>query len=307
MKNYQQGWAKVLKGIQRVIAATVLFIGAAGVAQAGDGTGEVAREIAPGVYSFAPSGSHYFSMFVVTDDGVAVFETVNSKHSTEMLEVIRGITDKPVKYAFHTHNHWDHASGGGVWQKAGAQTVMHKLAADWLLVNPGKDTARPNIVWGGKRRDIKLGNLTIEHHYLGLNHGLGTTVFVIPELRVAYIGDLVTPNRVMFSIVPDFNIKEWERSLGEILELNFNVAVCSHNHLHGGKAHDGCTKVHVAEERAYIRDLRNAIVAEFKKGTPASKITTTVKLPQYAHWDRYDEWLALNAQRMLLDMWMGPY
>jgi len=34
---------------------------------------------------------------------------------------------------------------------------------------------------------------------------------------------------VMFSIVPDFNIREWERSLEEILQLDFDKAVYSHN------------------------------------------------------------------------------
>lgn len=73
---------------------------------------------------------------------------------------------------------------------------------------PGQDTSPPDIVWDGNRHDIEIGGLTIEHHYLGLNHGLGMTVFVIPERRVAYIGDLVTPNRVGFNIMPDFNIGE---------------------------------------------------------------------------------------------------
>ena len=304
--------AKMRRGVQIAAAAAAMFIGCTGITQAADASHaaestDVAREIAPGVYSFAPVGSHYFSMFVVTDEGVAAFETVNSKHATGMLEAIRAVTDKPVKYALHTHNHWDHASGGGVMQKAGAKTVMHALAAEWLAANPGKDTSTPDMVWDGKRNDIKLGDITIQQHYLGLNHGRGMVVFVIPELRVAYIGDLVTPNRVMFSIVPDFNIKEWERSLGEILELDFDLAVCSHNHLHDGKALDGCTKTHVEEERAFIQDLRNAIFAEFKKGTNPAKIPTTVKLPQYAHWDHYDDWLHLNAQRILLDLWMGPY
>ncbi len=72
--------------------------------------------------------------------------------------------------------------------------------------NPGQDTSPPDIVWEGDRHDIEIGGMTIEHHYLGLNHGLGMTVFVVPELRVAYISDLVTPNRVGFNIMPDFNI-----------------------------------------------------------------------------------------------------
>ena len=307
IKIYQQGKVKMLRGKQIAAAATALLIAGAGIAQAADNGSETTREIAPGVYSFAPVGSHYFSMFVVTDEGVAAFETVNSKHSTAMLEAIRKVTDKPVKYAMHSHNHWDHANGGGVMQKAGALTVMHSDAADWLAKYPNKDAATPDVTWEGEQHNIKLGDLTVQLHHVGTSHGLGMTVFVIPERRVAYIADLVTPNRVMFSIVPDFNIKKWERSLGDILKMDFDVAVCSHNHLHEGKALNGCTKTHVTEERAYIQDLRGAIFAEFKKGTKPAEIPETVKLPKYSHWDMYDKWLPFNAQRILLDIWMGPY
>ena len=192
-------------------------------------------------------------------------------------------------------------------QEAGAQTVMHSLAADRLAANPGQDTSPPDMVWDGVRRDIALGDVTIQMHHLGLSHGLGMTVFVIPERRVAYIGDLVTPNRVMFSIVPDFNISERERTLGEMMELDFGLAVCSHNDLPAEEAIKGCTMEHVEQERAFIVDLRNAIFAEFKKGTQPFKIPSVVELPQYAHWNHYNDWLPLNAQRLLLDMWMGPY
>lgn len=267
---------------------------------------EYTQEIAPGVYSFG-GGNGYHSMFLVTDDGVAVFETVNTAHSNKIVEAIRRVTDQPIRYAFHSHNHWDHSGGGKVFQDLGAQTVMHAQAAEWLEANPGQDTSPPDIVWDGARHDIVVGDMTVEHHYLGLNHGLGMTVFVVPETRVAYIADLVTPNRVMFNIVPDFNIREWERSLGEIEELGFETAVCSHTALPAEEAMMGCTKTHVAEERQYIVDLRNAIFAEFEKGTPAAEIPATVRLPQYEHWQFYDLWLEMNAQRIMLDLWMGPY
>lgn len=288
-----------------VVVAVSLIVGIAGFAQAAEQS-ETTREIAPGVYSFT-AGSHYYSMFVVTDDGVAVFETVNSKHAADLLTAVRAVTDQPIKYALHSHNHWDHSSGGAVLQDAGAKTVMHAAAAEWLVANPGQDTSPPDMVWEGARHDIPLGDLTIQLHYLGMNHGLGMTVFVIPERNVAYIADLVTPNRVMFSIVPDFNIGEWERTLEEVLELDFDIAVCSHNELPGEEALMGCSKNHVGEQREFIQDLRNAIFAEFKKGTNPSDIPSAIELPQYAHWAHYDDWLALNAQRLLLDLWMGPY
>ena len=264
------------------------------------------REIGDKVYSFTlGEGNH--SMFVVGGDGVAVFETFHSGHSRKLIEAVQNVTDKPIKYVFMSHNHWDHASGGQVFSNAGAETVMHKRAADWLEANPGRDTVLPDITWSEDRKDFDMGDFTVRAHYLGLNHGMGLTIFTIPERRAAYIADLVTPNRVMFSVVPDFNIGEWERSLGEILEMDFDVAVCSHNELPIEAAMNGCTRTDVIEERQFIRDLRNAILAEFEKGTGFMDIPRAVMLPQYSHWAGYEEWLEMNTYRLMTDLWMGPF
>jgi hypothetical protein len=111
----------------------------------------------------------------------------------------------------------------------------------------------------------------------------------------------------MFAVVPDFNIGEWERSLGEVLEMDFDVAVCSHSGLPVEEAMSGCTLAHVEEERKYIQDLRNAIIAEFQKGTGFMDIPKAVSLPQYAQWAGYDEWLEMNTLRLMTDLYMGPF
>ena len=264
------------------------------------------RELGDGVFSFTlGEGNH--SMFVVGEQGVAVFDTFSSRHSEALLAAVRSVTDKSIEFAFHSHNHWDHAGGGQVFKEAGAQTVMHRLAAQWLAAHPGRDTAPPDMVWSGNRRDVSLGDFTVQMRYLGLNHGLGMTVFTIPERRAAFIADLVSPNRVMFAVVPDFNIGEWERTLTEILELEFDVAVCTHNELPADEAMKGCTRVHVEEERQFIRDLRGAILAEFEKGTGFLDVPKAVRLPQYSHWAGYDAWLEMNTLRLMTDLWMGPF
>lgn len=272
---------------------------------AADDTGAM-REIGAGVYSFTiGEGNH--SMFVVGADNVAVFEPFHSGHAQKLLAAIRSVTDKPVSHAFISHNHWDHSSGGQVFTEAGARTVMHELAAAWVEANPGRDSAPPDATWSGSRKDIDMGDFSVEMRYLGINHGLGLTVFTIPERKAAFIADLVTPNRVMFSVVPDFNIGEWERSLGELLNLDFDIAVCSHNERPGDEALNGCTKTHAEEERQFIRDLRNAIIAEFAKGTRFMAIPKAVRLPQYEHWVGYDEWLEMNTYRLMTDLFMGPF
>ncbi len=260
--------------------------------------------IADGVYSYGP-GDDYYSMFVVTGEGVIAIESVTTVHATGLLQAIRQVTDQPVKYLLHSHNHWDHTSGGQVFKDAGAKTVAHAEAAAWMTANIGPDMVVPDESWSGNRKDITLGDTTIELHYFGMNHGLGMTVFRLQKEKIAYIADIVTPNRVLFNIVPDFNIREWERSLEEITKLDFDKAVYSHNDL--PNALQGGTRQHVIETLQFIRDLRGAIYAEFKKGTPPMKVPDIVQLPEYKDWVMYDQWLAMNAWRVLLDDWMGPF
>ena len=260
-------------------------------------------KIAEGVYSYGPGD--YFSMFVVTDEGVIAIESVNTQHSRGLLQAIRAVTDQPVKLMVHSHNHWDHASGSQVFRDAGATILAHDEAYEWMKANPGGDMVLPDESWGGNRKDITLGGTTIELHYLGMNHGLGMTVFRLPEQKVAYIADLVTPKRLLFTIVPDFNIREWERTLEEIIELDFDIAVYSHNQ--NADPLQGGTKQDVAETLQFIRDLRAAIYAEFEKGTNPFMVPGVVRLPKYQDWAMYDQWLEMNAWRVLLDDWMGPF
>ena len=263
---------------------------------------EVTSKVADGIYLYAP-GDGYTSMFVVTDEGVVAIEPANTEHSKGMLNAIGAVTDKPVRYLLHSHNHWDHSRGGQVFRDAGAKILAHKEAYDWMKANPHPDMALPDEGWNGKRKDLTLGNTTIEMHYVGMSHGLGMTVFRVAQQKVAYIADVVTPNRVLFTIVPDFNIDQWLRALSEIEQLDFDRAVFSHIY---GDAPFG-DKSDVVKNREFIQDLQGAIVAEFEKGTPFTKIPNAVKLPKYENWAMYDEWLPLNVWRVMLDMHMGPF
>ena len=280
--------------------ATLVFAGLCDTTASAQTLADHTAKIAEGVYSYSPDQS-YFSMFVVTDEGVIAIESVNTEHSMGFLQAIKEVTDQPVKFMLHSHNHWDHASGGQVFKDVGATTLAHLEAYEWMEANKGPDMAVPDESWSGNRKDIALGGTTIELHYLGMNHGLGMTVFRLPEQHVVYIADLVTPNRLLFTIVPDFNIREWERSLEEILELDFDRAVYSHNETTWG------TKQDVADNLQFIRDLRAAIYAEFKKGTNPFMVPGIVQVPKYKDWSMYDQWLEMNAWRLLLDDWMGPF
>ena len=264
--------------------------------------GEHLWKAADGVYRYGDPEYGYYSMFVVTDDGVVAVEPVSVRHAQGLRKAIRTVTEKPVRYLLHSHNHWDHSKGGQVFRDEGTTIVAHVEAFEWMKANPHPELVLPDEVWAGDRRDIVLGGRTIELHYVGMSHGLGMTVFFLPRERVTYVADLVTPDRVLFAIA-DFNIEEWTRTLKEIEELDFRTAIYSHSHAKepfGGKSD-------VTQTREFIEDLQAAIVAEFKKGTSFYQIPSVLELPEYQHWDLYDEWLPLNAWRFMLDMEMGPF
>ena len=151
------------------------------------------KEVSPGIYSFTANGQ-YISMFVVTRDGVMVFDPMNRKHSEAMLTEIRKITQVPIKYLFYSHNHWDHTSGGEVFRREGAKVVSHIEAYDYIIANPNPEVVRPDMTWSGDRFDVSLGDFTVELHYLGLSHGLGMTTFVLPKQKVK-ISMIMVDNR----------------------------------------------------------------------------------------------------------------
>ncbi len=258
-------------------------------------------KVADDVYRYGNPNYGYFSMFVVTDEGVVAIEPMNTEHSKGMLKAIRNVTTKPVRYLLHSHNHWDHSKGGQVFRDQGAKIIAHTEAVEWMKDNPHPELVLPDEVWTGMRKDIVLGGKVIEFHYMGMNHGLGMTVFLLPKENIAYIADIVTPNRMLFSIA-DFNIKEWTRTLAELETMNFQKAVYSHTH---AKEPIG-TKKDVTQTREFIEDLQAAIMAEFKKGTSFYQMPNTLKLPKYEHWDFYNEWLPINVWKMMFHMEMGP-
>lgn len=257
--------------------------------------------VADGVYAFGNPAHGYTSMFVVTNAGVIVVEPVNTDHSKAMLNAIRSVTDQPIKYLLHSHNHWDHSSGGQVFREEGATIIAHEEAYEWMKANPHQDMVMPDESWKGNQNNIALGGQTIELHYLGMNHGLGMTVFRLPKEKVVFIADIVAPNQLLFTIVPDLNVKELERTLKEIEVMDFEKAIFTH-----GSPTIG-SKKHVIENREYIEDLRSAIYAEFEKGTNPSMIANAINLPKYKDWTGYDDWLVMNAWRILLDDEMGPF
>ncbi len=92
-------------------------------------------EIADDLY-WARNNNHY-SVFLVTDEGIILVDPLNADFSTWLKAELDDRFDVPVRYVLYSHHHWDHASGGAVFEDT-AQFVAHEnMLGDLALMPAG--------------------------------------------------------------------------------------------------------------------------------------------------------------------------
>ena len=266
----------------------------------GEPFGHSVKEIGDGLYVFR--WWVYRNIFIVTDDGVIVTDPMNPKAAKLLRSEIRKVTDKPVKYVVYSHNHHDHISGGNIFKEEGAQFVGHENVLKELGDHPSPVTPMPDITFND-RYTLELGNRTLELEYFGPNHGESLVVMRLPEEKILFIVDIVTPRRVAFRGMPDFWPDEWVRSLNEIEQMDFQYVVSGHGP-HTEPAIDPASVV--MEQRLYLEDLMVAVKSAMDSGVHSpDALREKVKLPKYAGWQYYDEWLPMNIERIWAYYHMG--
>jgi glyoxylase-like metal-dependent hydrolase (beta-lactamase superfamily II) len=291
----------VMHGTSRALAAlaAVVFSATLAAAQAPAAPFDLTK-VTDQVYSF-----RYFihrAMVVVTSDGVIVTDPINPVAAKTMLEEIRKLTDKPVRYVIYSHNHWDHISGAQIFKDRGAKIVQHELAA--RNTRPKPDIVPADETFAGDQRVVTLGEQTLELIYVGPSHGSGMLVMRLPKERLLNVVDLVTPQRIGFRGYPDTSPQDSIKALRKVEALDFDRIVPGHGPAVAPKAE-------VTAIREYLEDLTKAVAnATQKIGNPyaVDKITDLVKVdlrPKYGHWGEFDNWMFLNVDRIILEQRLG--
>lgn len=80
---------------------------------------------------------------------------MNTNHAQGLLKAIGRVTEQPVRYLLHSHNHWNHSKGGQVFRDQGAKIVTHAETVAWMKANPHPDLVLSDEVWAGNRKDIE--------------------------------------------------------------------------------------------------------------------------------------------------------
>jgi glyoxylase-like metal-dependent hydrolase (beta-lactamase superfamily II) len=273
-----------------LVCAVATFVAAATVSQAQQAPVRVETErLADGVYVYR-WGASYQSLFVVTSDGVIVTDPISVVAAKAYLAEIRKITTAPIRYVVYSHHHYDHIAGGSVFKGVGATVIAHRNAKPTLerLKNP--DIVLPDELVDD-HREIVLGGKRIDLRYVGRNHTDNSLVVFLPQDKIIYAVDFIAYKEVPWRGMFDAYVDEWKESLERVLAFDWERVVVGHSRL-GGIG----TKADVQSQVQYMTDLKE--VVRLNQDKCIDQAMKEVRLPQYADWTNYKEFLPLNVERM---------
>ncbi|MGQ4807779.1 hypothetical protein NKDENANG_01139 [Candidatus Entotheonellaceae bacterium PAL068K] len=82
------------------------------------------------------------SAVVMGNDAVAIIDTqVNDTLAARLLQQVRQLSDKPIRYAINTHYHWDHTGGNDVLKEAGATVVSSARTRAFMQMHTPRQKA----------------------------------------------------------------------------------------------------------------------------------------------------------------------
>jgi len=137
----------------------------------------------------------------VGDNAVLVIDAKMDKKSVEqVIEGVRQITDKPIKYLVNTHSDGDHVMGNRYFPEI-VTFIAHEncrkeffhprrdgTPSEWN--KPELSPFVPSLTFRDKM-DVYLGSKKVELWYFGVGHTTGYIVIYFPEEKTVFVGDQI--------------------------------------------------------------------------------------------------------------------
>lgn len=208
------------------------------------------KEVSPGVYFHEGDlhgHGHCNNGWVVFDDYVVVVDANFPSGAQVIIPKIKALTSKPIRFAFDTHHHGDHAYGNQVWVDNGAIPVAHegviremkKYETGHYGGRPGRweeaartraDVAasklKPPTLLFPKEMAFDDGKTRMELKWFGVAHTHGDGWAWLPKERILFSGDACVNGP--YNYTGDGNIGEWIETLENAKKLKPKIVVPGH-------------------------------------------------------------------------------
>jgi cyclase len=199
------------------------------------------KTVAPDIYFHEGdiSKGHCNNGWVVFEDYVLVIDANFPSGAHVIIPKIKQITGKPVRFAFDTHHHGDHAYGNQVWVDHGATPVAHTGVVEEMKKyepkrwdeSKGREDVRnsklkfPSVLFP-KEMYFDDGKHRVELHHFGVAHTHGDGFAWLPAEGILFTGDACVNGA--YNFVGDGNLTEWVKTLEAAKKLKPKVVCPGH-------------------------------------------------------------------------------
>ena len=185
--------------------------------------------------------------WILFEDYVLVIDANFPAGARLIISKIRSMTDKPIRFAFDTHHHGDHAYGNQVYMENGAVPVAHtgvieemkRYETGYYDDKPGRweDAAKgradlrttklkPPSVLFSKDLIFDDGKHRVELMHPGVAHTHGDAVAWLPKERIVFTGDVCVNGP--YNFVGDGDVGKWVVTLDAVKELGAKIVCTGH-------------------------------------------------------------------------------
>jgi glyoxylase-like metal-dependent hydrolase (beta-lactamase superfamily II) len=281
-------------------------------------TGDMAEKtisfdaIGPDLYAFTAEGDPN-SGIIIGDDGVMVVDAqATPVMARQVIERVKKVTDKPIKYVLLSHYHAVRVLGASAY--AGAD-ILASDATRALIVERGQQDmdseigrfprlfraveSIPGLTWPTltfpDQMSVWLGRREVRIMHIGRGHTAGDVVAYVPDANVVFSGDLVEYHSACYC--GDAHFTDWPATLDRLAEFSAAALV-------PGRGAALETPQQVAEGIALTEDflttLYDAVTASVAKGRSLKDTYDAVRVamdPKFSSFAIYDHCMPFNVAR----------
>ena len=195
-------------------------------------------EVGKDLWAFTAEGDPNTGV-IIGDDGVMIVDAqATPRLAGKVVEKIRGVTDKPVKYVVLTHYHAVRVLGASAY---GAEQIFMSEKARAMVVERGQEDwdsefqrfprlfqgheSIPGLTWPtmtfNDRMTVFMGKRRVDLMFLGRAHTAGDIVAFVPDQNVMFTGDIVEYHSACYC--GDGHFQDWPATIEAIRRFDVDA------------------------------------------------------------------------------------
>ena len=232
------------------------------------------------------------SLVVVGANGVLIADGQGSPKATQtMLDEIRKVTPRPVKWYIVGSDHGDHTAGNSVLP-ADITYVIHPNALNQMrrdAANPNRQPGAPPVIvppsaMSGDTATIDVGGIEVRALFLGRAHTGGDLMVHLPAQKILFMSEAYL-NRV-FPAMRSAYPTEWIGVIDKALAMDITRYVPGHGFIEEPAVS--------REELVAFREALRAVIAEVTRLHRAG--LSADEAIRQANWGPYADWFLGEQQ-----------